>query len=75
MELAYDARNPFVLCAGTLKPIYQGNPHETCPHCKASFIPEAKGRPCTVCRLSAIGAEATGLLNIAPSSSSRSNRR
>eukprot|EP01128_Nolandella_sp_AFSM9_P008559 TRINITY_DN5258_c0_g1_i1.p1 TRINITY_DN5258_c0_g1~~TRINITY_DN5258_c0_g1_i1.p1 ORF type:complete len:1293 (+),score=283.65 TRINITY_DN5258_c0_g1_i1:54-3881(+) len=71
MELAYDSRNPFVLCAGTLKPIYQGNPHEECPYCGASFIPAAKGRPCTICRLSSIGADATGLLSMPPKSQRR----
>jgi coatomer protein complex subunit alpha (xenin) len=66
LKLNYDARNPFVICAGTLQPIYKGSASVACPYCAASFIPNAKGRRCTVCQLSEIGrASSSGLQSIA----------
>jgi len=60
-KLNYDERNPFTICAITFTPIYKGSPTTHCPYCNASFLPEHKGKMCTVCLLSQIGKETSGL--------------
>ncbi|KAL8129464.1 hypothetical protein V2J09_018619 [Rumex salicifolius] len=61
-ELNYDFRNPFVVCGSTYVPIYQGQKHVSCPYCSSRFLPDQEGELCNVCELSAIGADASGLL-------------
>ena len=57
----YDSRNPFVLCASTFKPIYQGSPSVICPYCEAHYAPALTGTLCSVCQISRIGAQVPGL--------------
>nr|GMC52242.1 coatomer subunit alpha-1-like [Ipomoea batatas] len=61
-QLNYDFRNPFVVCGATYVPIYRGQKDVTCPYCNAHFVPSQEGQLCSVCDLSAIGADASGLL-------------
>lgn len=60
-KLNYDERNPFSVCGISFVPIYKGNPVALCPYCQTSYLPEHKGKVCTTCKLSQIGAQATGL--------------
>jgi len=62
VELAYDARNPFVVCAATLTPIYRGHKEAACPCCGAKHAPSAVGSVCALCDLGKVGSEATGLM-------------
>ena len=61
VQLQYDARNPFVVCATTLTPIYRGSKDSLCPCCGARHVTSAAGSVCPLCELGKIGAEATGL--------------
>ena len=66
VQLDYDSRNPFVVCAGTFVPIYRGTTSVACPCCSAKFVNEQAGKTCPVCLLGKVGAEATGLV-VSPS--------
>ena len=61
-KMDYDERNPFVICAGTLKPIYRGSDLVRCPYCGAAYTPDFKGKLCTTCGLSEVGLETLGLV-------------
>ncbi|KAK4390745.1 Coatomer subunit alpha-1 [Sesamum angolense] len=61
-QLNYDFRNPFVVCGATYVPIYRGQKDVTCPYCCTHFVPSQQGQLCTVCDLSVVGADASGLL-------------
>lgn len=61
VELNYDPRNPFVMCAGTVTPIYRGNDHVTCPMCQSKYLPEFQGKKCVVCKIANIGSKVSGL--------------
>ncbi|KAL0314629.1 UNVERIFIED_CONTAM: Coatomer subunit alpha-1 [Sesamum angustifolium] len=61
-QLNYDFRNPFVVCGATYVPIYRGQKDVTCPYCYTHFVPSQQGQLCTVCDLSVVGADASGLL-------------
>ncbi|CAI8616908.1 unnamed protein product [Vicia faba] len=61
-ELNYDFRNPFVTCGATYVPIYRGQKDVSCPYCTSRFVPTQEGQLCTVCELSVVGADASGLL-------------
>eukprot|EP00762_Andalucia_godoyi_P008493 ANDGO_05748.mRNA.1 Coatomer subunit alpha-1 len=61
VQLEYNERNPFVVCAKTLTPIYRGAPIVKCPLCLASFKPECKGQVCPVCDIAQVGLDAAGL--------------
>ena len=62
VQLDYDERNPFVVCAKSMTPIYKGSKFMRCPYCFAAFLPDFKGSTCSVCCLSTIGEETLGLL-------------
>ena len=62
VELEYDSRNPFVVCAATFTPIYRGTADVACPTCGARFVKEQEGTVCPVCNLGKVGADATGLV-------------
>ncbi|KAK6115282.1 hypothetical protein DH2020_007551 [Rehmannia glutinosa] len=61
-QLNYDFRNPFVVCGATYVPIYRGQKDVTCPYCSTHYVPSQQGEVCTVCDLSVIGSDASGLL-------------
>jgi len=61
-QLNYDFRNPFVVCGATFVPIYQGQKNVSCPYCGSRFVPSVTGELCSICELSVIGADASGLL-------------
>eukprot|EP01094_Clydonella_sp_ATCC50884_P009361 TRINITY_DN1888_c0_g1_i1.p1 TRINITY_DN1888_c0_g1~~TRINITY_DN1888_c0_g1_i1.p1 ORF type:complete len:1247 (-),score=542.11 TRINITY_DN1888_c0_g1_i1:203-3943(-) len=60
-QLEYDERNPFVVCAGSLTPIYRGSASSQCPYCGASYTPAFEGTLCKVCELAEVGKEVSGL--------------
>ena len=62
--LAYDARNPFDLCAGTLTPIYRGAPFVEDPYTGARFVPEWEGKVSPVGGIARVGAAASGLVSV-----------
>lgn len=62
LRLNYDERNPFQVCAISLSPIYKGSPAVLCPFCGAAYLPEHKGKTCTICLIAQIGRDASGLL-------------
>jgi len=61
-QLNYDFRNPFVVCGATFVPIYQGQKNVSCPYCGSRFVPSVEGELCSICELSVVGADASGLL-------------
>jgi len=63
-ELAYDERNPFVVCNTTFVPIYRGTTFLSCSYCKAPYLPEHKGIVCDTCGLGEVGGEAIGFAEI-----------
>jgi len=62
LQLNYDFRNPFVICGATYVPIYRGQKDVSCPYCTSRFVPTQEGQLCSVCELSVVGADASGLL-------------
>ena len=58
---AYDERNPFVICAADLVPIYRGSPLVRCTLCKANYTPKYKGSKCQNCLIGEVGGDAQGL--------------
>ncbi|KAJ2467129.1 hypothetical protein GGI02_004135, partial [Coemansia sp. RSA 2322] len=66
LDINYDARNPFVVCAASHEPILEGEPTVACPYCQAPYKPEFDGSLCRVCSVAQIGAKATsGLRSLA----------
>ncbi|PUZ58521.1 hypothetical protein GQ55_5G515600 [Panicum hallii var. hallii] len=61
-QLNYDFRNPFVVCGATFVPIYRGQKDVSCPYCGSRFVPSVEGELCSICELSVVGADASGLL-------------
>ncbi|KAM2362345.1 hypothetical protein ACFXTH_004508 [Malus domestica] len=61
-QLNYDFRNPFVVCGATYVPIYRGQKDVSCAYCSSRFVPDQEGKLCTVCDLSVVGSDASGLL-------------
>ena len=61
MDLAYDARNPFDLCAATFVPIYRGSPYVEDPYTGARFVPACEGQVSPVGGIARVGADASGL--------------
>jgi len=61
ITLDYDQYNPFNVCGISNIPIYKGSSSVECPYCHASYLPEHQGKLCTVCDVSQIGANSTGL--------------
>jgi len=54
LQVNYDPRNPFVICASSNTPIYYGQPKVQCVYCKSSYIPEHQGKVCNICKISLI---------------------
>ncbi|KAH9314227.1 hypothetical protein KI387_022854, partial [Taxus chinensis] len=61
-QLNYDFRNPFVVCGVSFTPIYHGQKSVSCPYCTSRFIPSISGKLCSICDLSIVGSDASGLL-------------
>ena len=61
VTIDYDERNPFVICAASMKPIYRGTASSSCPYCGSHYLQQFNGTTCTICQLARIGVSATGL--------------
>jgi coatomer protein complex subunit alpha (xenin) len=61
-QLEYDERNPFSVCCGSLVPIYKGSESVSCSFCKSKYLPRFKDSVCSVCLVSKVGANATGMV-------------
>jgi len=61
MQMDYDERNPFTVCAASMKPIYRGNPSISCGFCTTSYFPQFEGQQCSVCTIGVVGAQVPGL--------------
>lgn len=60
-QLAYDAHNPFSVCAATYRPIYRGKPSVKCPLCGAIYMPDLNDSVCRVCTVAQVGRDSIGL--------------
>lgn len=60
-KIDFDERNPFVVCAMSMKPIYRGRALVQCPFCGANYATQFKGKICSVCEMCEIGAQCAGL--------------
>ena len=64
LALNYDPLNPFVICAGSLEPVYRGSPVVTSAYCGASYKEQFKGSVCVIDGVSRVGVVGTGLKSI-----------
>eukprot|EP00123_Amoebidium_parasiticum_P013063 comp21742_c0_seq1/m.30782 comp21742_c0_seq1/g.30782 ORF comp21742_c0_seq1/g.30782 comp21742_c0_seq1/m.30782 type:complete len:1239 (-) comp21742_c0_seq1:244-3960(-) len=71
VKLDYDELNPFSVCSISQVAIYKGRPSTKCPYCQATYLPEHKGKLCTVCNLAEIGKDAPMGLHISPAQLTR----
>jgi coatomer protein complex subunit alpha (xenin) len=62
MDIDYDERNPFVICAGSLKPVFRGSPSVTAPYSGAHYKPEFAGSVCVLDGMSKVGEDTVGLI-------------
>mmetsp|Transcript_28239 Transcript_28239/g.86286 ORF Transcript_28239/g.86286 Transcript_28239/m.86286 type:complete len:95 (+) Transcript_28239:3631-3915(+) len=60
IQIAYDERNPFVICNKSFGPIYRGSELTHCSYCKAAYLPQFKGIVCEGCTMGLVGGEGTG---------------
>jgi coatomer protein complex subunit alpha (xenin) len=63
-EIKFDAKAPaedFKMCAGSFTPINASDATSSCPYCSATFLQSYKGKLCSVCELSEIGANTLGI--------------
>eukprot|EP00658_Telonema_sp_P-2_P058507 TRINITY_DN469_c0_g1_i1.p1 TRINITY_DN469_c0_g1~~TRINITY_DN469_c0_g1_i1.p1 ORF type:complete len:1228 (-),score=236.64 TRINITY_DN469_c0_g1_i1:177-3860(-) len=68
LKMDYDERNPFTVCAGSMKPIYRGNPAVGCAFCGAQYFPQFDGGICTVCAIGKVGAKGVPGLSVSDGS-------
>lgn len=61
VQINYDERNPFVICAASLTPVYRGTAATSCPYCGSHYLQEYNNSLCTICSLAKVGATGTGL--------------
>ncbi|KAK7208317.1 coatomer WD associated region-domain-containing protein [Myxozyma melibiosi] len=61
IKIDYDQYAEFDICAATHTPIYAGAPFVQDPLTKAKYLPEFKGKLCSISKITAIGAPASGL--------------
>jgi len=54
LQVDFDDRNPFHLCAYHQKPIYYGTPTAECRYCGAKYFVDRLGELCNVCQLSKV---------------------
>ena len=62
VKVNYDDRVPFVLCAGSLEPLYKGAEVFRSPYCGAAYGAKHKGALCAVDGLAQVGLETLGLV-------------
>jgi coatomer subunit alpha len=63
-DLAYEPKNPFVMCSMSLVPIYAGSESIKCSFCSANYLPNHKDKLCVICNLGSIGKSCSGLDNL-----------
>jgi hypothetical protein len=61
-RIEYDEKNPFVICCGSLTPIYKGSPTIRSSYCNAPYRPEFRGTVCVIDGMSVVGQESIGLV-------------
>ena len=66
IEIEFDQFAEFDICAASHTPIYGGSPSVTCPYTGTKYHEQHKGSVCTVCKVSAVGAPASGLRLFVP---------
>jgi len=54
VELNYDEKNPFVICAKSFTPIFFGSPSIKCLYCSANYKPDYDGQVCSICKIGLI---------------------
>jgi coatomer protein complex subunit alpha (xenin) len=65
-KLDYDPRNPFEVCAASLKPIYTGTRKIECPFCGAVYFPDYLDSKCRICEIAKVGVRSVGLTVVRP---------
>ncbi|KAJ1919803.1 hypothetical protein H4219_001712 [Mycoemilia scoparia] len=55
IDIDYNEFTPFVICAASLTPIYQGEPSVECAYCQASYKPTYAQSICEICKIARIG--------------------
>ena len=63
LKVDYDDHTPFVLCAGSLTPIYRGAPLVRSPFSGAAYQPSFKGSVCVIDSMAQVGLETLGLVS------------
>lgn len=66
IEIEFDQFAEFDICAASHTPIYGGSPSVSCPYTGTKYHEQHKGSVCTVCKVSAVGAPASGLRLFVP---------
>jgi len=61
IEIEYNERNPFIVCAVSKKPIYRGKSSVMCPLCGCCAMQQFAGKLCPICEISELGAKVEGL--------------
>lgn len=61
-KVNYDDRTPFVVCAGSLTPVYRGGEVVRSPYSGAYYTPEFRGKVCAIDGMAAVGLETLGLV-------------
>lgn len=64
LKVNYDDHTPFVLCAGSLTPIYRGAALVRSPFSGAAYQPSFKGSVCVIDLMSQVGLETLGLVSL-----------
>jgi len=63
LKIDYDPSTPFVICAGSLTPIYRGKEVIKSPFCGASYSPSFRNTVCVIDNMSSVGLETLGLVS------------
>jgi coatomer protein complex subunit alpha (xenin) len=76
IDLDYDPRHPFEICAGSFRALYRGKDESvTCPLCESTYSTEFAGQLCASCEISEVGLESSGLMLHASQNESSGRRR
>jgi len=61
IDVEFDQFAEFDICAASYTPIYSGSPNVSCPFTGAKYHEQFKGSVCRICKVTEIGAPASGL--------------
>jgi len=61
VNLDYQEKNPFQVCAISYKALYKNSPSSVCPFCQQPYLPDHQGKLCVICGIAQIGKSASGI--------------